>query len=65
MLQGKRLLVTGVLTDDSIAWHTAHRVRKRLSPFPIERIRGAFSYPSPLDGAVWLWSCPPMSCAST
>ena len=23
MLQGKRLLITGVLTDDSIAWHTA------------------------------------------
>ncbi len=23
MLEGKRLLITGVLTDDSIAWHTA------------------------------------------
>ncbi len=24
LLEGKRLLITGVLTDDSIAWHTAH-----------------------------------------
>ena len=23
LLEGKRLLITGVLTDDSIAWHTA------------------------------------------
>ncbi|MGH9052089.1 MAG: enoyl-ACP reductase FabI, partial [Acidimicrobiia bacterium] len=23
LLQGKRLVITGVLTDDSIAWHTA------------------------------------------
>ena len=23
LLEGKKLLVTGVLTDDSIAWHTA------------------------------------------
>ena len=23
MLQGKRLVITGVLTDDSIAWHAA------------------------------------------
>jgi enoyl-[acyl-carrier protein] reductase I len=29
MLQGKRLLITGVLTDDSIAWHTA-RVAQEL-----------------------------------
>ncbi|MGI9586372.1 MAG: enoyl-ACP reductase FabI [Acidimicrobiia bacterium] len=29
MLEGKRLLITGVLTDDSIAWHTA-RVAQEL-----------------------------------
>ena len=29
MLEGKRLLITGVLTDDSIAWHTA-RVAQQL-----------------------------------
>ena len=23
LLEGKRLVITGVLTDDSIAWHTA------------------------------------------
>lgn len=42
LLQGKRLLITGVLTDDSIAWHTAYctgagrRSRAhRIRPWPL------------------------------
>ncbi|MFQ5965985.1 MAG: enoyl-ACP reductase FabI [Acidimicrobiia bacterium] len=29
LLEGKRLLITGVLTDDSIAWHTARVAQKQ------------------------------------
>ncbi|MCU0281648.1 MAG: enoyl-[acyl-carrier-protein] reductase FabI, partial [Acidimicrobiia bacterium] len=29
MLEGKRLVITGVLTDDSIAWHTARLAQEQ------------------------------------
>ena len=38
LLEGKRLVITGVLTDDSIAWHTARTVATGLTSPQTERL---------------------------
>jgi enoyl-[acyl-carrier-protein] reductase (NADH) len=40
LLEGKRLVITGVLTDDSIAWHTA-RIAQEEGPRSCAPVSGA------------------------
>jgi enoyl-[acyl-carrier-protein] reductase (NADH) len=40
LLPGKRLLITGVLTDDSIAWHTARIAQEQGAKIVLTALAG-------------------------